>query len=338
MLVDPKDIREAAKIAVIPFVNLDDMAYTGPIQIGTPPQNFTVIYDTGSSDLWIPSANCTDAACNDKHRYNSSLSRTYKFDNRTFSIQYGSGAVSGVMSKDSVTMGGRTAVNQTFGQMLASPGQTFVGTSFDGICGMGWPILADMGTPTYNNLIAQNKSTPVFAFALYPRGSAKTSQLHIDGYSTSVYTGMVSWIPLIRKTYWTVTLGTTSIGYRTINYDSRAILDTGTSLILASKYAASIIHTYIGASLSQWGLYTVACSRLPYLPTITIRLGGYSFPLTPKQYIIQYGETCYSGFMGIDFRNEEGLSTWILGDVFLRAYYSIHDFKNARVGLAKIIP
>lgn len=58
----------------------------------------------------------------------------------------------------------------------------------------------------------------------------------------------------------------------------------------------------------------------------------------PKQYTLRYDNTCYSRFMGIDFRNEEGLSTWILGDAFLRAYYSINDFKNARVGLAKIIP
>lgn len=338
MLVDPEDIEEAAKIAGIPLANLDDMAYMGPIQIGTPPQNFNVIYDTGSSDLWIPSANCTDEACSGKNVYNRTLSSTYKFVNRTFAIEYGSGAVNGVVSQDSVTMGGRTAVNQTFGEMLASPGEVFAGTDFDGICGMGWPILADIGTPTYNTLIAQNRTGPVFAFALYPQTSAKKSQLHLDGYNSTFYTGAISWVPLVRKSYWTVPLQTVSIGYRTIGYDTRAILDTGTSLILASRYAASVIHTYMGAYLSDAGLYMVPCYRIPYLPTITIQFGGYRFPLTPKQYILQYGSTCYSGFMGIDFRNEEGRSTWILGHVFLRAYYSIHDFKNARVGLAKIVP
>jgi hypothetical protein len=336
--VDPEDIQEATKLAVIPLADLGDMAYTGPIQIGTPPQNFTVIYDTGSSDLWVPSVNCTSDACTNKNTYNSSLSSTYTLDNRPFAIQYGSGAVSGVMSQDSVTMGGFVAVNQTFGEMLASPGQSFVGTHYDGICGMGWPVIASMATPIYNSLIAQNQTGPIFAFALYPREGAKASQLHIDGFDPSFYTGPVSWIPLTRKSYWTVKMNSVSISHRTVGWDNRAILDTGTSLILASKYAASVIHSLLAAKPSQWGLYTVPCWRIPYLPTITLRLGGHHFPLYPHQYILQYGDTCFSGFMGIDFRNEEGHKTWILGDVFLRAYYAIHDFDSAHVGLAHLIP
>ena len=69
----------------------EDAQYYGPISVGTPPQPFTVVFDSGSSNLWIPAANCS--TCLGKHAFQHSSS-TYVPNGTAFQIDYESGPVS----------------------------------------------------------------------------------------------------------------------------------------------------------------------------------------------------------------------------------------------------
>lgn len=70
---------------------------------------------------------------------------------------------------------------------------------------------------------------------------------------------------------------------------------------------------------------------------MTITIGTTTFTLTPTDYVLQetiLGQTaCLSGFLGIDLPAQLG-PLYILGDVFIRKYYSIFDFQNQRMGFA----
>lgn len=75
--VNPRKLTQTPKnqkAIRVSLVNEQGAQYFGEIAIGTPPQKFSVIFDTGSSNLWVPTSKCHTATCTEHERYDSSKS------------------------------------------------------------------------------------------------------------------------------------------------------------------------------------------------------------------------------------------------------------------------
>lgn len=341
---DDTDTALLDKLPVERLTNFLDAQYYGAISIGSPPQDFTVLFDTGSSNLWVPSIHCSflDLACWLHHRYNSKKSSTYVQNGTKFSIRYGRGSLSGFISEDTVSIAGLPVLKQQFGEAVKQPGITFAVARFDGVLGMGYPTISVANvTPVFDTAMSE-KLLPQNVFSFYisrDPAAAVGGELMLGGSDPQYYTGDLHYVNVSRKAYWQIKTSSIEVGNQlTLCKDGcQAIVDTGTSLMVGPVPEIRALHKAIGALPLLMGEYMIDCKKIPTLPVISFNIGGKMFNLTGEDYVLkesQMGaELCLSGFMAMDIPPPAG-PLWILGDVFIGKYYTVFDRDADRVGFA----
>lgn len=318
----------------VPISNFMNAQYFSEITIGTPPQTFKVVLDTGSSNLWVPSKECTSIACYLHSTYDSGASSTYKANGTEFEIHYGSGSLSGFVSQDTVTIGDLSIKNQDFAEATKEPGLAFAFGRFDGILGLGYDTISvNRMVPPFYQMVNQGAiDEPVFAFYLADQDGE--SEAIFGGIDESHIDGDITYIPLRRKAYWEVDLDSIAYGDEVAELENTGvILDTGTSLNVLPSSLAELLNKEMGATRGYNGQYTIDCAKKSSLPDITFELAGHKFAMSPNDYILELQGSCISTFQGMDFPAPTGPLA-ILGDAFLRRYYSIYDLGKHRVGIA----
>uniref|UniRef100_A0A224XJX3 Putative phytepsin n=1 Tax=Panstrongylus lignarius TaxID=156445 RepID=A0A224XJX3_9HEMI len=140
--------------------------YYGVIGLGTPAQEFRVIFDTGSTVLWVTSKKCHSDTCKKHNRFDSAKSSTFKPIGTTVIIEYGTGNIVGKFAKDTLLMSGLTVKDQVFAEATAQSRYPFIMSKLDGVLGLSFPDNSISNTSTVlNNLIEQKLlEEPLFSF------------------------------------------------------------------------------------------------------------------------------------------------------------------------------
>jgi len=323
-----------------------DAQYVGEITIGTPPQAFQVVYDTGSSNLWVNNQKPGWWPWSSKHpAYDHTKSSTYAKNGTVFKIAYGSGPVSGVYSDDTVHLGGYDLTNYNFAEVDNTKGLGLMWHfgKLDGICGLGWDDISTDGVPTPLRALVNSKKLSENVFAFYLGSGGAKGELVLGGVDPAHYSGDFSYMPVAETApgkfgYWAVTMDDVKVSGESQSTARKAIIDSGTSLIAVSTADMAKLAAKVGAKqlapippLNKE--YTIDCKA--EAPNIDFVIGGKTYTLTKEDYLLNNGGKCLFGFTGMDIPAPAG-PLYILGDVFMRAHYVKFDIDQKRLGFAQI--
>ncbi|XP_023294530.2 lysosomal aspartic protease-like [Lucilia cuprina] len=331
------NLRDSCRVYKEKLFNYVDDSYYGKISVGTPPQEFLVLFDTGSSNMWIPAAPCSskNMACKDHNSYNGNNSLTYQYIGESFAIQYGSGSLSGYLVQDTVTIEGLTIQDQVFAAATNEPGETFVYSPFDGLIGMAFQSIAVDGVvpPFYNMILQDLVDTEVFSFYLARNGTSNEGGVMVlGGTDPDHYTGELRYVPVSTEGYWQFEMRAAHVQDTSVCRYCQAIADTGTSLIGVPSNVFIDLLTAIGATFNETTFeFMLDCSTLDALPDVNFHIGDGIYTLEPSDYVLQADGQCATAF------EDAGMNMWILGDVFIGKYYTAFDLKHKRVGFARAI-
>eukprot|EP00771_Trimastix_marina_P001787 gnl/Trimastix_PCT/289.p2 GENE.gnl/Trimastix_PCT/289~~gnl/Trimastix_PCT/289.p2 ORF type:complete len:442 (-),score=126.60 gnl/Trimastix_PCT/289:105-1430(-) len=316
----------------VPIAQFAHTQYYGPIMLGTEPQKFKVVYDTGSSTLWVPSKDCKDMSCELHSQFDHSQSSTYVKNGTEFGIRYGTGEIHGYLAQDVCTFGGAQIPDQVFGEVTHEKGDVFMAAAFDGISGMGYPSLAGGVTPPFDNLWKYGLIDK-FQFQFWM--SYKKGAMILGGEDPKYRVGDYHWIDLISQTYWEIPMQDLSVNGKSMGFCQppycKAIVDTGTSATAGPTDAVMKLWDEIGE-------VDIGCKGIEKLPNVDLSINGKNYTMTPQEYVIKVEllgiKQCILGFIPMDVPPPRG-PLWILGDNFIRAYTSLFDRATNRVGLAR---
>jgi len=330
------------------------------------------VLDTGSTNLWMASDLCVSGPCTKPGRVRFDHRQSTSFLEpevpHVLNIEFGTGKLSGPQGIDDFHVGPFTVYKQTFGMIQHQDGQVFEEVPFDGILGLAFPAMSANGvTPFFDNVIQQKvlkKNEFAFYFSL---DNPSANAIFWGGVDKTFHNGPIEYFKVSDPYYWALDLlsfqigGHEMLGVGESKHDEgfifmqtganstaqtatkkvpKAIVDTGTTFFTAESNIFQDVLRRLPAS---------SCSKLTKEthPDILYRLVNTAgehrdFILNHNQYMTASSDDenswCTPAFMQINIPTAHGPGV-VLGEVFLRQFFSVYDRGNgrpedARVGFA----
>eukprot|EP00747_Dinoflagellata_sp_TGD_P148000 gnl/TRDRNA2_/TRDRNA2_176872_c14_seq17.p1 gnl/TRDRNA2_/TRDRNA2_176872_c14~~gnl/TRDRNA2_/TRDRNA2_176872_c14_seq17.p1 ORF type:complete len:504 (+),score=85.95 gnl/TRDRNA2_/TRDRNA2_176872_c14_seq17:155-1666(+) len=275
-------------------------SHSGTIRVGTPPQEFRVVFDTGSGQIVLPSVKCNSEVCTKHRRYNHRISSTAQAINLDGSrvrrdnlcdqvtIGFGTGSIMGELITEKVCLGSCITLNMVMAlEMSEKPFDSFM---FDGILGLGLGRLSLSPSYSFLETMALNGKLPEAMFGVYlaaGAGGTDDSEIALGGTNPMRYRGSLQWIKVAKPLlgHWQVAIKAVRVGNRTIpgceDGSCRGVVDTGTSHLGIPGTMVTEVDELTTVFVDE-DLHD--CRNVDALP-IEIDLEGITLQLSPRDYM-----------------------------------------------------
>lgn len=315
--------------ADIPVSREGRIQYLGAVGLGSPPQQFLVVFDTFSASLWVPGERCKQR----RRRFDPAYSESFRGDPHRFTFHYGTGTGAGSLVADTMRLGNMTVPETPFLKALGTS-PNLAEADFDGILGLAFGGVAEPeGMLAPLDAISRSKGSQmqkqVFSFQV-DEDPDKMGQLLFGAINYSNYPRGVHWVDVQRpgegKPYghWALPLEAVDIG-GIKSFGRVGIVDAGTGPLVMPVVDAKTFFKEAHMARAR----DLRCSALP---TISLTVGGQVYTFTGDDYGFWEDHSCTIRIMATDE------PVWILGDVFQRKYPVVFDFGSQppRVGLPNV--
>ncbi|KAI5928011.1 acid protease [Camillea tinctor] len=307
-----------------------DYSYFVEAKLGSDGKPLYMLLDTGASTTWVMGSGCTSDACKSHSSYGPNDSKTYLDTGKTYSVEYGTGSVSGHVITDTMSIAGLSAT-VSFG-VANTTSDEFSEFPFDGILGLSMSPDTWLTAIKNASLIDAN----IFGISLARAADGTNDgEIAFGAPNPEKMEGDITYTPLKAGSTWTITMDGATVDGKAAGFDSRdAYIDTGTSFIFGPPNDVKAIYGMIPDSAQQdSATWSIPCdSNVP----VALTFSGTSWTISSKDFVSGPNSdgVCTGKIYGMEYVK----GAWLVGDTFLKNVYSVYDMDQRRIGFAAKAP